>query len=136
MIGLRKNLVVLDFNEKEREFTLLKELDKVCKSDIVDFEFREGMLFAKGYQEDYISVLNFNLAVIQKQLSQLSDKANNESKNSTVTKIERSVSQVRAVDTGSIMQTVPESVQKTNPVRSTRSDYENVLSEKTTDRAF
>ena len=49
MIGLRKNLVVLDFNEKEREFTLLKELDKVCKSDIVDFEFREGMLFAKGY---------------------------------------------------------------------------------------
>ena len=81
-------------------------------------------------------MLNFNLAVIQKQLSQLSDKANNESKNSTVTKIERSVSQVRAVDTGSIMQTVPESVKKTNPVRSTRSDYENVLSEKTTDRAF
>ena len=61
------------------------------------------MLFAKGYQEDYISVLNFNLEVIQKQLSKNSEKSHSESNNSTVTKIERSVSQVRAVDSGSIL---------------------------------
>jgi len=61
LIGMRKSLVVVDFNESENRFVLLKELDKVCKSDIVDFEFRDGMLFVKGYQEDYISVLNFNV---------------------------------------------------------------------------
>lgn len=79
------------------------------------------MLYVKGYQEDYISVLNFNLEFIEKSLSQMTDKAANQSKTSTVTKIERSVSHVRAIDSDSIFE-------------GNRSDQMDINSEKVADK--
>jgi hypothetical protein len=61
IVGLRKNLVIVEYNEVTGNFQLLKELEKVSKSDIVDFEFRDGVLYVKGYREDYIYVVNFNI---------------------------------------------------------------------------
>lgn len=73
IIGLRKNLVMVEYNERSGRFTLLKELEKVCRSDIVDFEFRDGVLYVKGYQEDYISVVNFNINLDEFKLSEKTD---------------------------------------------------------------
>lgn len=70
VIGLRKNLVILDYSERTGRFTLLKELEKVCRSDIVDFEFRDGVLYVKGYQEDYISIIDFNVKPEEFRLSE------------------------------------------------------------------
>ena len=59
LVGCKGIYAVLQYNNNN-SFYLITNLVLSDNKDIVDFEFRDGILYSKGYKKDNISVLNFN----------------------------------------------------------------------------
>lgn len=57
LLGCKSHYAVLDFSNFTFDF--LGNVEKVNKSEIVDFEFRNGVLYSKGYKEKSISIIDF-----------------------------------------------------------------------------
>lgn len=57
LIGCKGHFAVIDFYNFSFDF--LGSLEDVNFSEVVDFEFRNGLMFSKGYKEKSVAMINF-----------------------------------------------------------------------------